>query len=149
MVGMPWGDISTAWRTTGIPNIAVLMSLMRGAPLVIRQAGFFRSLLQSSFLQRWCKAIIQRWVTGPDASYRDTHQSEFIAIASDDVGNCCSSYLRIWEVYAFTGAAACEVAMRVLAGNARPGYHTPGDLFGPDFVLDIAGSRRKDMPTTR
>ena len=30
-VSIPWGDIATAWRSTGIPNIEVYMAVPRSA----------------------------------------------------------------------------------------------------------------------
>ena len=49
------------------------------------------------------------------------------------------------EGYAFTNVSAIEIARRVLAGDYKPGYQTPGGLFGADFVLDIEGSHRRDL----
>jgi hypothetical protein len=34
---------------------------------------------------------------------------------------------------------------RVLAGDAPPGYQTPGKAFGPDFVLEGEGVTREDL----
>ncbi len=146
LVGMPWGDISSAWRTTGIPNIAVFMSLMPGAAPAIRIGGFFRGLLQSEAAQKFFSAQARRWLTGPDKAYCAGMTAEFIAIAKDAQGNTVRSYLETKEGYAFTIESSVEIARRVLAGAAKPGYQTPGGLFGPDFVLAIAGSRRIDLP---
>jgi short subunit dehydrogenase-like uncharacterized protein len=145
MVSLPWGDIATAWRTTGIPNISVYMSLMPGTPWLIRLAGLLRGLLQSDTMQSLFKRIIQRFIHGPDATYRAGHTAEFIAEASNPTGKRCRSHLETMEGYAFTAESASEIACRVLAGNAVPGYQTPGQLFGPDFVLEIKGSKRTDL----
>ena len=34
---------------------------------------------------------------------------------------------------------------KVLAGNASPGFQTPGKAFGADFVLECEGVRREDV----
>ncbi len=146
LVGLPWGDISSAWRTTGIPNIAVYMSLMPGAKPMMRLAGFFRGVLQSKAVQDFLNAQAKRWITGPDKDYRDKQTAEFIAIATDAKGKQMRSYLEAKEGYAFTADSAVEIARRALAGEAKPGAQTPGGLFGPDFVLTIEGSRRIDLP---
>lgn len=145
LVGLPWGDISSAWRTTGIPNIAVYMSLMPGAGPAMRLGGFFRGLLQARPVQRFLMAQAQRWISGPDKEYRDKQTAEFIAVATDAQGKQVRSYLRVKEGYAFTADSATEIARRVLEGSARPGFQTPAGLFGPDFVLAIEGSTRKDL----
>jgi short subunit dehydrogenase-like uncharacterized protein len=144
MVGLPWGDIATAWRTTGIPDIAVYMSLMKGAPTMIALSGHFRRLFQSATVQRLLKSIVDRFVSGPSRAYQESERSEFIAEASDG-RSTRRTYLSTLEGYAFTWAAATEIAKRVLDGAAPPGFQTPGGLFGPDFVLEVPGSQRKDL----
>jgi short subunit dehydrogenase-like uncharacterized protein len=145
MVSVPWGDIATAWRTTGIPNIAVHMSLMKGAPLMIRLSAPFRGFLQSPAVQRRLKNAVNRFISGPDPSYQAGHPSEFIAEATDAAGNSVKSYLTTLEGYAFTAESASEIAKRVLGGAARPGFQTPAGLLGAEFVLDIEGSARRDL----
>lgn len=145
LVGLPWGDISSAWHTTGIPNIAVYMSLMPGAAPMMRLGGFFRGVLQRPAVQEFFMAQVRRWITGPDADYQAGQTCEFIAVATNAKGKQCRSYLQAKEGYAFTNESATEIAKRVLGGAAKPGFQTPGGLFGADFVLDIAGSRRIDL----
>ena len=145
LVGMPWGDISTAWRTTGIPNIAVFMSLMPGSEPAIRLGGFLRPLLQSPRVQKFLVAEAKRWIFAPDQAYQDSETTEFLAVASAADGRQCRSYLQTKEGYAFTNLSSVEIARRVLAGDFKPGYQTSGGLFGADFVLDIEGSLRRDL----
>ena len=40
-------------------------------------------------------------------------------------------------IFVLTGAAAVE---RVLAGGAQPGFRTPGQAFGPQFVFDTGAA---------
>lgn len=145
MVSLFWGDISTAWRTTGIPNITVYMSLMPGAAQMIHFAGRLRRLFQSEAMQGFLKRQVQRWISGPDQDYLDKETAEFIAVASDAAGNTCRSHLVTKEGYAFTAESASEIARRVLNGSFKPGFQTPGGLFGADFVLEFDGSRREDL----
>ena len=145
MVSLFWGDISTAWRSTGIPNITVYMSLMPGAAQMVRFAGRFRRVCQSAAVQGFLRRQVQRWISGPDQAYRDKQTAEFIAVASDAAGNVCRSHLVTKEGYAFTADAASEIARRVLNGDLEPGFQTPGGFFGADFVLEFDGSRREDL----
>lgn len=145
MVSVPWGDIATAWRTTGIADIAVHMSLLPGAPIMVALSRYGRSLQQSALVQRALKALVRRFVTGPGAGQREAAHCEFIAEARDAQGKLCRSYLATREGYALTVDSACAIAARVLAGQARPGFQTPGGLFGADFVLELPGSERRDL----
>ena len=145
MVGLPWGDIATGWYTTGIPNIAVHMSLMPGAPIAIALSGHFRGLVQSALMQRLLKGAVRRFMNGPSKAHRDANRCEMIAEVSDQTGNKRSCYLSTMEGYAFTAESASEIAKRVLDGGAQAGFQTPGKLFGPDFVLEIEGSERRNL----
>ena len=145
MVSVPWGDIATAWRTTGIPNIVVYMSLMKGTPLMIAMSGYLRPLLQAKPTQRFLKKLVDLLISGPGKDYRDAQRCEFIAEVRDTKGHTRKSYLSTLEGYAFTIESASEIAKRVLNGAAQPGFQTPGRLFGADFVLQIAGSERRDL----
>ena len=72
-VTIPWGDVSTAYATTGIPNIEVYIP---GSPAMVarlRRANRLRWLIGMSFVQRLMKRRIDRTVKGPSAAKRDAH----------------------------------------------------------------------------
>jgi hypothetical protein len=47
--------------------------------------------------------------------------------------------------YSYTPLAAVEAARRVLAGERRSGFETPGRLFGVEFAESIAGTVIVDL----
>ncbi|HVS01719.1 MAG TPA: hypothetical protein VMT16_03040, partial [Thermoanaerobaculia bacterium] len=53
------------------------------------------------------------------------------------------------QAYRWTALTAVAVAERVLAGDAPPGFRTPAGAYGADFVLQIEGVQREDVPTDR
>ena len=55
-------------------------------------------------------------------------------------GQVREGWLRAGEGTAFTAAVAAEVAVRLLAGQGRPGAHTPGALFGPDLARAVGAT---------
>jgi short subunit dehydrogenase-like uncharacterized protein len=145
MVGLPWGDIATAWHTTGIPDIAVYMCLPPGSAAMIRLSGHFPGLCQSAPAQRSLKRLVDRVVAGPGEEFMQSHRAEFIAEARDANGQRCRTFLSTIEGYAFTAESASEIGRRVLAGTFTPGYQTPGRVFGADFVLEFPDSQRVDL----
>ena len=56
-----------------------------------------------------------------------------------------ASRLRGPEAYALTVQTALAAAQKVMSGEARPGFQTPGGLFGKDFILEIDGVEREDV----
>jgi short subunit dehydrogenase-like uncharacterized protein len=54
-------------------------------------------------------------------------------------GTVREGWLRVGDGMAFTAAVAAEVAQRLRRGEARPGAHTPGALFGPALAEALGG----------
>jgi hypothetical protein len=48
-------------------------------------------------------------------------------------------WLRVGDAQVFTGAVPAEIALRLLAGEGRPGAFTPAALFGPSLALACGG----------
>lgn len=67
---IPWGDVSTAWQTTGIANIEVFIPGSAGMIRGARFANWIRPLLGLPFVQRMLKARIGKTVIGPDQEKR-------------------------------------------------------------------------------
>ena len=55
-------------------------------------------------------------------------------------GQVREGWLRAGEGTAFTAAVAAAVAVRLLAGQGRPGAHTPGALFGPELAQAVGAT---------
>lgn len=149
MIGIPWGDIATAWRSTGIPDIAVYMRMAQpGAHGFMALAGRSRALWQSAPVQKILKRLVQKLPEGPDAAARAAGRAEFLATASDAAGNTARTYLRTPEGYALTAETASEIARRVVSGELpadQSGFRTPAMAFGADFILQFEGVTRRDL----
>ena len=52
------------------------------------------------------------------------------------------------EGYALTALTAVEALVRVLAGKVAAGFMTPSKAFGPDFILEVPGVERHDVPAS-
>lgn len=142
---IPWGDVSTAYHSTGIPNIEVYMS---APPRLQRQAKLSRYLgwfLGSSFMQKRLKQKIQAGPPGPTDEERARGKSLLWGEATDARGNRVESRLRGPEGYTLTALTSLAVLDRVLAGQALAGFHTPSRAYGPDFVLEVPGVTREDV----
>ena len=149
MIGIPWGDIATAWRSTGIADIAVFMHMAQpGAQAFMALAGRSRAIWQSATMQRLLKRLVQKLPEGPDAAARAAGRAEFLATAIDAAGHTVRSYLCTPEGYALTAETASEIARRVLSGELPPssaGFRTPSMAFGADFILGFEGVTRRDL----
>lgn len=146
---IPWGDLETAWRSTGIPDIVTLMEQPPGADGLIRLlAPVAVPALRSEGLRRMVVRILGAAAEGPSVEERRTARTHFRARATAPDGRQAEAWLEAPEAYEFTARSAVRIVERILA--ERPvGTLTPSLAFGADFVLQIPGVERFDaLPTS-
>lgn len=143
-ITIPWGDVSTAYRSTGIPNIEVYLAAPLRLRVAARMSRYVGWLVGSSFVQKLIKQRIRKAPPGPTESERSLGKSFLWGEAKDATGLRVVSRLRGPDGYTLTVRSALAVVERVLAGEARPGFQTPSSMFGPDFVLGLEGVVRGD-----
>jgi saccharopine dehydrogenase (NAD+, L-lysine-forming) len=139
-MAIPWGDVASAFRSTGIPDITVFMA---AKPRVIRAARLTRftaPLLALPFVQQFLKAGIERNVRGPDRDDRARGLVQLWGRASDGARSV-EMTMTVPEGYTLTADAALECVRHVLSGAVAPGAWTPAQAFGPDFAASLPGVR--------
>ena len=142
---IPWGDVVTAYHSTGVPDIEVYIAASRGLRMAARASRYLGWLLGSSFVQALLKRRIRAGPPGPTAEERSGGRSLFWGEATDPFGQSVVSRLRGPDGYTLTVRAALAVVERVLAGQAPPGFQTPATAYGADFVLSLEGVTREDV----
>jgi short subunit dehydrogenase-like uncharacterized protein len=141
---IPWGDLSTAYHSTRIPNIEVYMAAPLRTRLAVRASRYLGWMLGSSFIQERLKRRIRAGPPGPFDEERARGKSFLWGEATDDTGQRVVSRLRGPDGYTLTVIAALAVVERVVPGDAPPGFQTPSTAYGPDFVLGLEGIIRED-----
>lgn len=132
---IPWGDVSTAYRSTGIPNITTF-TVVPG--LTGHLQALFAPLLRTPLVQGVGKALAQR-LSGPDEEQRGRSRSEVWGEASDAEGHTVSVALTGPNGYDLTADAVLRAVERLLTGDVPAGAHTPSSAFGADFVRELDG----------
>jgi short subunit dehydrogenase-like uncharacterized protein len=145
VTSIPWGDVATAWYSTGIPNIEVYTRTTRSLRLMLKASRYLGGLLTSDAVQRRLKSSIRRRVPGPDAAARARGTSRIRGEVENEAGRRASARLAGPEGYTMTARTAVAALERTLAGAATPGFRTPSLAFGPDFILSIEGVTREDL----
>jgi short subunit dehydrogenase-like uncharacterized protein len=146
---IPWGDVYTAFVTTGIPDIEVYMAM---PPKTIARAQRLRRLqplLALGFVQRFLKARVHSAVSGPSAGTRAQTGCVVWGEARDAHGNQRHAQLHTPNGYDVTTWAALGIVERLLGDPAPRGYFTPSQLMGADYILRMPGVRRIDPEPAR
>ncbi|WP_137283314.1 saccharopine dehydrogenase family protein [Halorussus salinisoli] len=143
-VTIPWGDVSSAFYTTGIPDIETYATVPEYAATVMRKTRPIAPLVGSTPVQSALKAAIDALVSGPTAEERAQSVSRVWGEVEDDEGNRFAARLRTPDTYDLTAQTAVESARRVVAGEVGSGFQTPASAFGPDYVLEFDGVERED-----
>ena len=134
-----WGDVFTAYYTTGIPNIETYMAAPPTQIRTMKASRYLGFLLRSRTLKSFLRRRIEARPAGPDAARRGRAETFVYGRVRNAAGNTYAARLRTPEGYKLTAMTALEITRRVLNGEVQPGFRTPAELFGADFVLGFAG----------
>src|SRR5262245_49413946 len=140
-VTIPWGDVSTAYYSTGIPNIEVFLGAPEEQIEKMKMPGALRSLLGLAPVQSFVKALIARRVKGPSDEQRAGDEMHVYGEAWDDAVHKVALRLRTREGYTLTAESGVTATLKVLEGRLAPGAYTPSMAFGADYVLELEGTR--------
>ena len=145
VVSIGWGDVSTAYHSTGIPNIQTYMAF---PPLVIEGLRTMRvigPLLYTRPVKGLLKQALRLVRSGPTEERRRNGFNLIVGEAFDDDGGSVSSKLRTPEGYSMTALATVEIMKRILSGDIKPGFQTPSLAYGPDFILGFEDVERVEL----
>ena len=140
-VTIPWGDISTAYYSTGIPNVEVFLGAAEKEIGRMKVPGVVRWLLGRRAVQALVKGQIGKRVKGPTDEERERDEVYVYGEVWDDGGRRVAMRLRTLEAYTLTAESAVKATLKVLDGRLAPGAYTPSMAFGADYVLELEGTK--------
>jgi short subunit dehydrogenase-like uncharacterized protein len=144
-VSIPWGDVSTAYYSTAIPNIEVYTTVPAALRIGMRVSSLLRPLLQAPNVQAFLKRRVQAGKPGPNSAQRARGRSLLWGQAEDRSGQVVVTRIQAPEGYTLTVDTALASVARVLAGEAPAGFQTPSLAYGADFILQMPGVQRLDV----
>lgn len=144
-IAVGWGDVATAYHSTGIPEIAVYFEAMPQLEQMAKMGGAVRWLLSRKPMQSLLKLSANFLPEGPTDAERAEGQGILVGEAVNAKGEKVVSRLRTPEGYSLTAMTSLEIVRKILAGNAEPGFQTPSLALGADFILSIDGCSREDV----
>ena len=144
-IQISWGDVATAFYSTGIPNIEVHFESSPAIATLTRAPSFVKSFLGLGFMQGLLKAQVDRMPEGPSEKARQAGRAVLVGQARNAKGETVRTRLTTPEGYTLTAATAFDAARRVADGEVEAGFQTPSRAFGADYILGFDGVTREDL----
>ncbi|MGH8453706.1 MAG: saccharopine dehydrogenase family protein [Nevskiales bacterium] len=137
---IPWGDVSTAYHSTGIPNIEVYIP---GSPALIanaKRANYFRWFLGLGPVQNAIKSRIGKTVKGPDEQLRAKLPTYVWGEATNAKGEKKTARIKTANGYSLTVTGSLAVVEFLQKNKPVGGSYTPSRLVGADLVTLLPDS---------
>ncbi len=136
-VTIPWGDVSTAYHSTGIPEIEFYAAIGTGALRFLRLKKFLRPVLASRRIKAVLMKLVEAKVHGPSREERENARTVLWGQVTNAAGKSVELRLECPQGYQLTVDSSLRAVERVLGGAVAPGAMTPSRAFGEDFALTL------------
>ncbi|MCF8462245.1 MAG: saccharopine dehydrogenase NADP-binding domain-containing protein [Flavobacteriales bacterium] len=144
-VTIPWGDVYTAFFSTGIPNIKVYMGLPERVINGMKWSKYLGWLMRSEFVKSRARAKIVAGKAGPSDIQREKATTYLIGTVTDKNGKSLTSTMKTQEGYTLTAMSAVDIAQRIVSGKFKAGWQTPSLAYGKDIICEVSGAEFKDV----
>ncbi|MEO6252468.1 MAG: saccharopine dehydrogenase NADP-binding domain-containing protein [Ferruginibacter sp.] len=138
---IPWGDISTAWTTTGIPNIEVYTAIAPKVYRIMKLQVAFNWLLRTNFVRNIIKKKIKARPAGPSDEQRQKSSSLVWGEVSNGSGKKLNACISCYDGYTLTAHSSLLIAKKILEANFKTGYQTPAGCYGENLVMEVPGTK--------
>lgn len=138
---IPWGDISTAYTTTGIPNIETYAGASKAAFYLMKLQFLFNPIVRTKFVKNLLQKYVDDKIIGPNESHFQNGKSLIYGKVTNAKGETFAGRIETLEGYRLTAEASVLITQKMLVLEGISGYQTPAGLFGHELILEIEGSK--------
>jgi short subunit dehydrogenase-like uncharacterized protein len=138
-VTIPWGDVYTAYVSTGIPDIEVYMSLPPATIANLRRMRWVQGLLGLAPVQSFLKKRIVKSVSGPSDQVRNDSDSQLWGQVTTADGRTAQATMTTPNGYDLTASASLGIVEFLLGNDVEGGFYTPSLLMGADYAASLPG----------
>ena len=143
VMSIPWGDISTAYFTTGIPDIETYTGISKKMYNVLKLQPLFNWLLRTNFVRNYIKNKIKHKPAGPSDEQRNKAIGFVWGQAVNAGGKKATVRLIGPDGYTLTTHSSLIITQKVLNGSFITGYQTPATAYGENLIMEIPGVQRE------
>lgn len=136
---IPWGDVFTAYHSTGIPNIEFYFSRSLKGVKKVRSYIKYIPILKISWIMKFIQNRIDKSWKPATAQERAKAKSFFWGEAVDPKGKTVVARFTTDDGYDLTASGTVEVAKYLLTNHKHKGFYTPSILMGKEILDKMPG----------
>lgn len=144
-VSIPWGDVSTAFRSTSIPNIMVYTAMHPGQIKKMKFVQKWRWFFNIGLVQSYLQNKVRNSVTGPSEQMREESHCYLWGEVKNAKGETQAAKLTTPEGYKLTAITSLMIVEKLSEQLSGTGFQTPSMAFGADLILNVANTKREDI----
>ena len=140
-MSIPWGDVATAYYSTGIPNITVYTPRSKKGIDKIKKQRKWLYFTKFKIVQNFIKNKMEKKIINGGDSDEKRAQSKMWVWAEviNDSGKAVSGRFQVANGYDVTGYGSMFYAKNILEKEFPGGYYTPSTLLGPNIIESLPG----------
>ena len=136
---IPWGDVYTAYHSTGIPNIEVYFPSSSKSAAKLRKRQKYMKLMKIKWVRKFVQKRIDKiWKPNTDAQRAEAKSYVWGEVKNTN-GNIIKGRFTTVDGYDLTASGTVEVSNYLLGEHGQSGYFTPSKLMGKDLVEKMPG----------
>ncbi|MCP5334920.1 MAG: saccharopine dehydrogenase NADP-binding domain-containing protein [Oceanospirillaceae bacterium] len=144
-----WGDVSTAYHSTGITNVDVYIPASPSMVKKMRTMARLRWLIAIPFVQNYLKKQVGKRIKGPDEAARAKSPTLVWGEASNAKGEKRIARVKTANGYDVTiSGSLAVVEFLAREGDHLAGSYTPSKLIGENLVSQLPGSGTIEISAT-
>ncbi len=138
-----WGDVASAWWSTGIPHIETYMALPQKTIKMLKFINPIKWIFNWSLIKRYLENKINQLPEGPSFEERHNSEMKIYGEVKNGAGHQMAALLTTPNGYSLTALSVLLIMQKILEGNAPIGFQTPSTAYTENLVMEIPGVVRE------
>ncbi len=138
---IPWGDVSTAYFTTGIPNIETYTGMKPAVYRLLKLQFLFNWLLRTRLVRTYIQGKINARPAGPTDEQRARAKTYVWGKVQNAVGQSATAQFVCADGYTLTAISCLAISTKIVRNEYLPGYQTPAAVYGSGFIYELPGTK--------
>ncbi len=139
VMSIPWGDVSTAFYSTGIPNIVAYTGVPPRSAKMIKRMRPLLPITKVASVRSVLNRYIDRRVDGPNQDVLENGRTYVWAKVVTPDGRSIEGTAITPNGYTLTASSTVAAVEKLQTGDFGPGALTPSVAFGASYLSHLPG----------